>query len=280
MPRATPPRHRAQAHAGRQALIAIALSLVARDARAFDPFEIQVYDGIANEPGALSLEQHVNVVARGVRTADPPEAPSDRQGHWTFEGALGVTPWFEPGIYLQTAYVPDVGAAFAGAKLRAKFVTPPSLSKHVRFGLNTELGALPKRFDRDVWGGEVRPIAALDLPFVRAAFNPIVDLSAGSFEPAVIVQGRIADVAAIGAEYYGETKHGGAQYVFATSDLALAPGWALEIGVGHGLNRESDPAIFKMILGIELARLWSPQASGGNRLGRGAPSGLAWGRSR
>lgn len=39
--------------------------------------------------------------------------------------------------------------------------------------------------------------------------------------------------------------------------LANAPGGvALEVGVGHGVAGPSDPAIFKAILGVELARLW------------------------
>src|SRR5438477_639224 len=49
----------------RRATAALALLLTAA-ARAQDPFEIQVYDGTANRPGAAGLEVHLNYVASGV----------------------------------------------------------------------------------------------------------------------------------------------------------------------------------------------------------------------
>src|SRR5260221_7706185 len=90
----------------RVACVLFPFIVVAREARATDPFEIQVYDGTANKPGVFGLELHANAVVRGLR--DPslnaaPEAPQDRQVHFTFEPSIGVTPWWELGGYFQTA---------------------------------------------------------------------------------------------------------------------------------------------------------------------------------
>ncbi|HEX7669026.1 MAG TPA: hypothetical protein VF395_05565, partial [Polyangiaceae bacterium] len=71
--------------------VALALALVglAPSVRALDRFEVQVYDGHTNAAGRLTLENHVNVIGRGARRADPPELPTHHQLHWTFEGGLG-----------------------------------------------------------------------------------------------------------------------------------------------------------------------------------------------
>src|SRR4051812_6941452 len=73
-----------------------------REARAVDPFEIQVYDGTANPRGAPGLELHVNHVASGRKTAAPPELPPHGQSHFTLEPSFGVAPWCELGAYFQT----------------------------------------------------------------------------------------------------------------------------------------------------------------------------------
>src|SRR4051812_34971910 len=83
-------------------LCVLACTLAVREARAADPFEIQVYDATANDPGHAGLELHVNTVASGVREAAPPELPPHRQTHFTLEPSIGITPWWELGGYLQT----------------------------------------------------------------------------------------------------------------------------------------------------------------------------------
>lgn len=235
--------------------IALAVALVARDAAAVDPFEIQVYDGRANEPGSVGLELHANRVFRGVRTATPPELPLHQQTHFTLEPAVGVTPWFEMGSYFQTTLRADGTFDYAGTKLRTKFVTPPRWHEHVRLGMNLEFSLLPARYDRNRWGGEIRPIAAWENDRWLFVINPIVDVSrqAPSFEPAGMVKIKLADVIAMGFEYYSaidDREH----YLYEVVDLLSLPRFELNAGVGEGLTGASNAFVAKMILGYS----WEP----------------------
>jgi hypothetical protein len=236
-----------------------------------DRFEIQVYDGSANEPGVTSLENHINFVDRGHEGSEPPEAPTDHQAHWTFEGALGITRVWEVGAYLQTAFVPGEGYGYAGTKLRSKFVTPSGFSKRWRLGANVELARIPERFEADKWGIEIRPIVALTLPELLLAVNPIfgVPLSGAvrdgpHFEPAISAKGRLSERVALGVEYYGGFGPLGAllpwsqqdQYLFGAGDYELGGGFDLNLGVGAGLSDSSDPLTLKAIVAYEFGRVF------------------------
>ena len=107
------------------ALLAAGVLLGPSAARAVDPFEIQVYDGTVGDPGQPGVELHANTVIDGVRTSEPPELPAHHQSHFTLEPAVAITRWWELGLYLQSAVLPDGGFTYAGTKLRTKFVAPP-----------------------------------------------------------------------------------------------------------------------------------------------------------
>ena len=132
---------------------------VAAQAHAGDPFEIQVYDGTANAPGAPGLELHLNDWAAGFRNAIPPEATLGGQFHATLEPSLGLLPFWEIGAYLQGAVRTSDGVAgWAGMKLRSKFVTSAEFDPHWRLGINLEVSYLPAVYDHARWGSEIRPI--------------------------------------------------------------------------------------------------------------------------
>ena len=230
--------------------VSAAVACLPRTALAVDPFEIQVYDGTADAPGQAGLETHLNHVANGVRTAEGPELPLHRQTHVTFEPSFGVTPFWELGGYLQTAVRSDGQYDYAGVKLRSKFVTPPSFFHHaLRFGLNFELSNLPETYDRNVWGGEVRPIVAWETKHSLLAVNPILTRSAEwSFEPAAQALALLPGVAGAGLEYYGSTN--GEQYLYEVVNLLTDETLELQVGVGEGLTSESNPLVFKAIVGI------------------------------
>jgi hypothetical protein len=233
-------------------------------ARAIDPFEIQVYDGTLNQPGVFGLEAHVNSVLDGVSSSEPPELPQDRQTHLTFEPALGLLRWWEVGAYLQTARRGDGTVTYAGTKLRSKFILPQTDSPW-RFGVNVEVSRLPEAYDRDRWGGEIRPIMAFENRRWLLAFNPILDFSfsaAGlregpSFEPALMAKHKIERLLAFGIEYYSsfgpltapvsgsEQMH----YLFEAIDLLFLERVELNVGVGEGLTQASNAFVVKMILG-------------------------------
>lgn len=235
---------------------------ISRPARAVDPFEIQVYDGTAVPQDAFAVELHTNAYVRGL-PANPPELALDHQVHFTFEPQYGLFPWWEIGGYFQTA-IAD-GFDFAGAKLRSKWVTPPNWHPTLRFGLNVEVSVLPNTFDRNVWGMELRPIAAFENDHWMFAINPIVDVAlagpdfaAGpTFEPAVKGAYKWPNRVAIGLEYYGnfgplsgflpvsQQEH----YIYEVVDVLTMKNVELNLGFGEGLTDGSSRFIVKMILG-------------------------------
>lgn len=246
-------------------LFCVATVCVAKNARAVDPFEIQVYDGTANRPKQFGLETHWNDVAMGRKIGDAPELPSNHVMHLTFEPSYGLTDWWELGAYIQSAMRPDGSLDFAGVKLRSKFVTPPAWSEHFRLGLNLELSAIPETYDRGVVGGELRPILAYDSEHLLLAANPIVDIgfeNGGAsdgpiFEPAATAVLKIPHVLGVGAEYYGglgpfsgflpvrQQEH----YVYEVFHVLSEDNIELRLGVGEGLTDASNPLVFSVILG-------------------------------
>lgn len=252
------------------AVTALAVLLTTRRAAAVDPFEIQVYDATANSPGAPGIELHVNRVFDGVRTALPPELPMHHQTHFTLEPSLGVLPFLELGGYFQTALNADGSFDYAGTKLRAKLVTPPGWHEHLRLGLNTELSLLPERYDKNRWGGEIRPIVAWENERWLFAVNPIVGLPLGppdasdgpTFEPAAMAKMKVEKVVAFGLEYYAslgpisgpspldEQEH----YLYEAVDLLAVQHFELNAGVGEGLTSASNGFVAKLILGYT----WEP----------------------
>jgi len=246
------------------------LSTCGRAARAGDPFEIQVYDGTANAPGVPGLELHLNDWMSGNHTATAPEAPLGGQFHATLEPSLGITPFWELGAYLEGAIRSDINEVdWGGAKLRSKFVTPPTWDPHWRLGLNLEVGYLPPAFDHDRWGSEVRPILAWHDAEWLFVLNPILDqplagtdASQGpSFQPAFKLA-RTAGPIALGIEYYAtlgpltaiEPWQHQQQQIFEVVDLVSVDHLELNMGVGEGLTQDSQGVVLKMIVGYEFER--------------------------
>jgi hypothetical protein len=245
----------------------VILGLLERPARATDPFEIQVYDGKANEPWQPGLELHLNHVASGLHAAEAPEIATHGQTHFTLEPSLGITPWWELGAYLQTAIVPGAGFEYAGAKLRSKFVTPPKWHEHLRLGANFEISLVPTRFDKDLVGTEIRPIVAWENErFLLAAnFNVSTPLAGDGFrrgpefEPNAMALVKLADALGLGFEYYTgigpiasplplrQQEH----YLYEAAHLLAIESFELSIGVGEGLTPASNPVVVKAIVGYE-----------------------------
>jgi len=249
----------------RFALLSGALAFTAHDAMAVDSFEIQVYDGTANQPGSPGLELHVNRVFDGVKTAEAPELPPHHQTHLTLEPSIGVTPFLEIGGYFQTALRADGTFDYAGTKLRTKFVSPEGWLEHLRLGINLEVSLLPTPYDRSRWGGEVRPIVGWENDRWLFALNPIVGVPLGApdasggptFEPAVMAKVKVRQAIAIGFEYYASFGpiaspspwDGELQYLYEALDLLAVPHFELNAGVGEGLTNASNGFVAKVIVG-------------------------------
>ena len=246
-------------------------------ARAVDPFEIQVYDGTADAPGAPGLELHLNTVPNGRKTAEPPELAPNHQSHFTLEPSLGIEPWWELGGYLQSSLSGEGKLSYAGAKLRSKFVTPKGWSRSFRLGLNLELSRIPQAYDHARWGGEARPIVAFEDARWLLVANPILELSlAGSdaragpsFAPALMAKLKIEGVVALGVEYYADfgplsspdPVREQQQYLFEAVDLLALAHLEVNAGVGEGFTHESNALVLKAIIGYswDSARLWTPR---------------------
>ena len=246
------------------AVTVLATVLPAGSARAVDAFEIQVYDGTADAPGAAGLEAHVNGVVDGGRAATPPEIPAHHTVHLTLEPSYGVRPYWELGAYLQTALRPDGSYDFAGVKLRSKLVTPPGWRPSLRLGINAEVSYLSARYDADRWGGELRPIVAWENHRFLFAFNPILDVSfagaAPSFEPAAMAVVKIRDVISLGLEYYAAfgpldapvALRDQQQVLYEVANLLAVRGLEVNLGVGEGLTAASNGLTVKAIVGYGL----------------------------
>lgn len=255
---------------GSALLLSGLLSLLATSqAQALDAFEIQVYDGTADGPGQPGIELHANTVASGQRNAVPPELPAHHQTHFTLEPSLGITRWWELGMYLQTTVPPNGAFAYSGIKLRTKFVRPSWPSERLRWGLNIEISDLPPSYDPNRWGAEVRPIVAYATPTGRFAFafNPILDFDLSgaaatgwpSFEPALSALFVEDGLLSVGLEYYGDLgpidqpSRASAQqhYLFEVLNVLRWRRLELNFGVGEGLTATSNPFVVKMILGAQ-----------------------------
>jgi hypothetical protein len=205
-------------------LICAAILCAACPAWAIDPYEIQIYDGTADEPGHPGLEVHLN---------EPRSGPF----HLTFEPSYGVLPFWEIGGYFQTG-----GGKYEGVKLRSKFVTPEGLIGEFRLGANFELSRIPD----EGYGGEIRPILAWEDSRFLFAANPNVGFPL-SFEPGAMAKVKLGPVAP-GLEYYGSLAEG-EHYLFEAVDLVAFKGVEVNAGVGEGLTSASQSLIFKMIVG-------------------------------
>jgi hypothetical protein len=257
--KAWPGAHRAYATVVAYGLLSGATSL------AQDRFEIQVYDAETAPRAALGVETHVNHAFVGAAGGQEGE-----RSHLTFEPHLGVARWAELGAYLQSALLSDGRLAWAGVKVRWKARLPRRLARGlVGFALNLELSAIPRRFEANVWGSELRPICDLRWRRLYLSVNPIlaIDLAgdrAGwpQLEPAFKASVDVTHAWALGLEYYAglgrigrflpanEQRH----LLYAVVDVlhTLTDKFALGVNFGLGANLApgGDQVVAKAILAI------------------------------
>ena len=229
-------------------LLVTAALLATTPAVAQDAFEIQVYDSETARAGEPGLEMHLNYFAEGTTTPSPEgEVPTNHLTHITFEPHIGVTDWWELGMYLQFALRPDGGLDSGGIKLRSKWRLVEPLGPF-KLALNIELARVSKRYEADGWGGELRPIVDARFGPLYLSANPIVAFSfAGPdawkpvLEPAFKASIDVVSPVALGLEEYSgfgvigdwlppsEQTH----RLFAVIDV-VAGVFAVNFGVGYG----------------------------------------------
>lgn len=231
----------------------VIICLLARVAYAQDEFEIQVYDVETAREGEPGLELHLNHhLIDGAAN----------QTHTTFEPHYGLRDWLELGGYLQASESRGESPELAGVKLRLKARVPHRYwNERIGLALNGEVSIVPSKFEAQVYGSEIRPVADLrEGPFF-VAVNPniTIDLAGDEaghpqLEPCAKLAYLLPHGVALGVEGYaafGPIDNLGSEDFergYVTFDYR---GSAFDINFGIGATRGSaDHAIGKLIFGI------------------------------
>jgi hypothetical protein len=231
--------------------------------------EIQVYDGGLAPVGTFNLTVHNNFTPRGIRTpAFPGAVVADKSLNGVPEWALGVTEWFEAGLYLPL-YSRDVhdGWGLDGFKLRTLFAVPHADDRRFVYGANFEFSYNARRWDTNRFTSEIRPIIGWHLRPIDIIINPIVDTSYDGpgnmvFAPSTRVAYNFPSGWALAVEEYADygpfhdLQRGGNQVhqLFAVFDTTVRA-WDIEAGIGAGLTDATDRVTLKLIVARDLARL-------------------------
>ena len=230
--------------------------------------ESQVYDGGLAPSGTFNLTWHNNFTASGVSTpAFPGAVVADRSFNGVTEWALGVTSWFEAGLYLPL-YTHDENSGWGvdGFKLRALFAVPRADERRFFYGANFEFSVNARRWDATRFTSEVRPIVGWHLKPWDIILNPIVDtaydgLKNLEFVPATRVAYNFSSGWTLAAEEYDDfgplrrfvARSEQAHQIYAVVDRGWN-GWEIEGGVGVGMTDGSDRLTFKLIVARDLNR--------------------------
>ena len=230
--------------------------------------EIQVYDGGLAARGVFNLTLHNNYTPRGAKTPGfAGGVTPDRSFNGVPEWALGVTDWFEAGLYLPL-YTHDAKLGFGvdGAKLRLLFAVPHGDDRTFVYGTNFEFSVNAKRWDTHRVTSEVRGILGWHLnPQIDVIVNPIVDTAFDGFGNLDFVPStRVAYNAnkswSVAAETYSDfgaikgfsPPTAQSHQVFGVVDHVTRSGLEVEFGAGVGLTGASDRLTLKLILSKDL----------------------------
>lgn len=229
------------------------------DARAVD--EIQVYNAGIAEIGQLTIQQHLNYVALGTKTA--PFAGGLRSNgsvNGTPEFAYGLTEWWEVGLYAPFS-IQDRTYYSDALKLRTLFVTPHAEQRSFFYGVNFEFSHETPPFAQTRFAMEIRPIIGIRNDRYEFIVNPIVDIGFGQygetrFAPAARLARKFGPDLFGGFEYYADLGKIGSfgsfmqqqHTLFAVTDFKLGE-FDVNFGVGYGLTPVSDRWVAKAIIG-------------------------------
>ncbi len=253
----------------RQSLVALVAALIAIPGRSFaQADEIQVYDGGLAPVGVFNLTLHNNYTPNGIKTPGfSGSVVSNKSWNGVPEWALGVTRWFEAGLYLPLYTLDkDKGFGLDGAKLRTLFAVPGADDRTFVYGVNFEFSYNAKRWDEKRFTSEIRPIIGWHLDPVDVIVNPIFDTSYDGlknleFVPSTRVAYNLQGGWAMAVEEYDD--FGPVHQFFPGSAQAhqlygvvdhSGKRWDVEAGVGFGLTNASDKLTLKLILSRDLNR--------------------------
>jgi len=230
--------------------------------------EIQVYDGGLAPVGVFNLTLHNNFTPKGIKTPSFPGAVTSHQSlNGVPEWALGVTNWFEAGLYLPLySHDKDLGWGIDGFKLRTLFAVPNGADRKFVYGANFEFSFNAKQWDTTRFTSEVRPIVGWHVnPRFDLIFNPIFDtaydgVSHLEFVPSMRIAYNPTDAWSVALETYSDFGQVSgfapaaeqAHQVFGVVDHVTKSGLEMEFGIGVGVNDASDRLTLKLILSKDL----------------------------
>ena len=230
--------------------------------------EIQVYDGGLAPVGTFNLTWHNNYTPDGVKTpAFPGGVTPNKSLNGVPEWALGVTRWFEAGLYMPLySYDDSSGWGLDGFKLRTLFAVPDADTRTFVYGANFEFSINAKRWDENRYTSEIRPIIGWHLRPVDIIVNPIVDTSYDGFgnlifAPSMRIAYNHKSGWAIAAEEYADfgpfkgfhPASEQAHQLYGVVDKSTKY-MDFEAGIGFGLTDASDKLTLKLILSRDLNR--------------------------
>ena len=229
--------------------------------------EIQVYDGHIADPGVFNVTWHNNFTPSGLKApAFRGAVVADKSWNGVPEWALGVTKWFETGLYMPL-YSRDrtTGWGLDGFKLRALFAAPHAADRRFFYGLNYEFSVNAKRWDASRITSELRPIIGWHLKPIDVIVNPDLDtawdgFSNLAFTPAERIAYNVNDKWAVAAEEYAD--YGPVGHINRTRDqvhqtygvLDYSGSFDIEAGVGVGATRATDRLTLKLLVSKDLNR--------------------------
>jgi hypothetical protein len=227
--------------------------------------EIQVYTGEIMAPGEVGLTWHNNYTFSGATTPDFPGALINNHAYSSVtEWALGVTDWFEAGLYMPLYANSSQGWTFNGFKLRALFVQPHNEEKDFYYGVNFEFSWNETVWDSQVNTGEIRPIIGWRFGADRQwsfTLNPIIDnaykggIAGLEFVPAARLDYALDKSWTVGVETYSDFGQlrsfvpwkQQSQNIWLVGDYSGDP-ISVEFGAGFGLTPASDSFAVKLML--------------------------------
>ena len=232
------------------------------------PDEIQVYLDDVRAPGETGIELHLNYVRKGRRTPDyPGEIPPHGVFRATPEFSVGLRPDWDMGLYLPTEVAPGANAYMDGARIRLKYLAPPESTKPFFWGVNVEVGYVPRHVSEDRYAAELRWILGYRTGPWLLAVNPIFGFALSgpdkSSTPDLDVNFKVArqinDEWALGFEHYagfGRINNipGSEQqdHVFYFAVDFERKEFGANVGIGRGLTSASDNWVVKAILSIPM----------------------------
>lgn len=238
--------------------------------------EIQVYNAQIAAPGVINLTWHDNYTPDGLKTpAFPGGVTPDHALNGVPEWALGVTPWWEAGLYMPLYTVTAGRLEADGFKLRSLFVVPDAASRSFFYGVNFEFSFNTRHWDPDKYTQEVRPIIGWRAGRWDVIVNPVLDnswkgFSRLDFAPESRIDYKFNKLWAIAVEEYADFGPLKAfrplplqsHQLFGVVDFDGAP-LNVEFGAGVGLTRGTDGLVLKLILSKDIANLrWRSKPDG------------------